>query len=91
MKSAAFVAIFQRVAYYVDKTGLGVKKEVTNIVWEYKGPVVPTHSTMKLDNLSQVGTCALIQILRLCSFMKYRFNESTVYTSISGITTSHRV
>lgn len=57
------IQLIQRVSYYVDKTGLGVKKEVIHIVWEYKGPVVPKHSTMKLDNLSQVN--ALLCCLRL--------------------------
>ena len=49
------VYVFQRVDYYVDRTGFGVKKEAIHVVWEYKGPTVPKRSTMKLDNLSQVG------------------------------------
>lgn len=40
--------------YFVDKSGMGVKKEITHVIWQYTGPTVPKHSSMKLENLSQV-------------------------------------
>jgi len=46
--------ILQRVDYCVDKTGFGIRRDATHTVWEYKGPPVPKHSTLKLENLSQV-------------------------------------
>ncbi|KAF6030613.1 hypothetical protein EB796_011074 [Bugula neritina] len=72
LKVWPFIQLIQRVDYCVDKTGFGIRRDATHTVWEYKGPPVPKHSTLKLENLSQAlqipvmppttSTCEIIRI-----------------------------
>jgi len=70
-----FIIITQYVEYYIDRGVLGVEKELSHTIMDYRGaPVVP-HTRTKWDSQQNlvvptmpptlVGVCRLIQIYYL--------------------------
>ncbi|XP_033737483.1 arrestin domain-containing protein 3-like [Pecten maximus] len=65
--------LMQNVEYFINKGVLGLRKDVSHRVWEYKGDSVAPHHTERFDNLQNflqvpvmpptlVDVCNLIQI-----------------------------
>lgn len=58
--------------YYIDRGVLGVSKEVSHTIFEYRGAPVPAHSRTKWDSQQNlvvptmpptlIGVCRLIQL-----------------------------
>lgn len=69
---AATLFAFQYVEYYIDRGVLGVSKEASHTIFEYRGAPVPAHSRTKWDSQQNlvvptmpptlIGVCRLIQL-----------------------------
>ncbi len=46
-----YLFLFQHVEYHISKGVLGLTKDVSHKVWEFKGPTVAPHSTQGFHEL----------------------------------------
>lgn len=66
------MCFIQYVEYYIDRGVLGVSKEVSHTIFEYRGAPVPAHNRTKWDSQQNlvvptmpptlIGVCRLIQL-----------------------------
>lgn len=97
--------LVQHVEFFINKGVLGLCKEASHKVWQYRGDTVRAHATEKFDDLQQylqlpvvppsmVDVCSLVQIyytLKVCLVMEESGEVLDLHFPVTVATTPYRI